>query len=252
MSALSRLVLAGLLFNGIAAFAPLVSIAEDRSWLAAEPSKLERAVEAAMSEPVSLSFRDATLEEFVARVEELSGVPFALDRKALIDSGISADAPVTLDLSDVSLRAAVRLALDQLDLCWVVQDQFVLVTTKLEAENLLATKIYDVADLVGEDARKMADFRPLIELITAEIAATTWDQVGGPASIRSVQMSGIRAVVVSQTEEVHFEIKNLLEALRRLKKSGVAASAKTTKIKPHVPPRKYAVAPAWTLPHIHE
>lgn len=59
-----------------------------------------------------------------------------------------------------------------------------------------------------------ADFDSLIELITSTIQPTTWDDVGGPGSIAGFETN--LSLVVSQTQEVHEEIADLLEQLRRL------------------------------------
>ncbi|MDG2382002.1 MAG: general secretion pathway protein GspD [Pirellulaceae bacterium] len=59
-----------------------------------------------------------------------------------------------------------------------------------------------------------ADFDTLIELITATIAPTTWDEVGGEGSIQGFPTN--LSLVVSQTQEVHQQIADLLEQLRRL------------------------------------
>ncbi|MEX2561195.1 MAG: hypothetical protein WD403_14835, partial [Pirellulales bacterium] len=58
------------------------------------------------------------------------------------------------------------------------------------------------------------DFDSLIELITSTIAPTTWDDVGGPGAIQ--EFEGNLTLVVSQTQEVHEEIAELLAQLRRL------------------------------------
>jgi general secretion pathway protein D len=59
-----------------------------------------------------------------------------------------------------------------------------------------------------------ADFDSLIELITTTIQPTTWDEVGGPGSIASFETN--LSLVVSQTQEVHEQIVDLLEQLRRM------------------------------------
>jgi len=59
-----------------------------------------------------------------------------------------------------------------------------------------------------------ADFESLIELITSTIAPTTWAEVGGPGTI--TEFKGNLSLVVSQTQEVHEEIAELLDQLRRL------------------------------------
>jgi len=59
-----------------------------------------------------------------------------------------------------------------------------------------------------------ANFQPLIDLIQSTVAADTWDAVGGQGAIR--QFDTNLSLVVSQTQEVHDQIADLLEQLRRL------------------------------------
>ncbi|MGH7138085.1 MAG: hypothetical protein ACREHD_20225, partial [Pirellulales bacterium] len=66
----------------------------------------------------------------------------------------------------------------------------------------------------GLSGGMQADYESLIELITTTIAPTTWDDVGGPGSIQ--QFQGNLSLVISQTQEVHEEVADLLEQLRRL------------------------------------
>lgn len=60
----------------------------------------------------------------------------------------------------------------------------------------------------------MADFDSLIDLIVSTVRPTTWDDVGGPGSIAPFETN--LSLVVSQTQEVHEELADLLEQLRRL------------------------------------
>ncbi len=59
-----------------------------------------------------------------------------------------------------------------------------------------------------------ADFDSLIELITSTVEPTTWDEVGGPGSIKEFDTN--LSIVVSQTQDVHEKIDDLLQQLRRL------------------------------------
>ena len=59
-----------------------------------------------------------------------------------------------------------------------------------------------------------ADFESLIELITTTIAPDSWDEVGGPGAIQ--EFEGNLSLVVSQTQDVHDQIADLLDQLRRL------------------------------------
>jgi general secretion pathway protein D len=59
-----------------------------------------------------------------------------------------------------------------------------------------------------------ADFDSLIQLITTTVKPSTWDSVGGPGSIAPFETN--LSIVVSQTQDVHEEIVDLLEQLRRM------------------------------------
>jgi general secretion pathway protein D len=59
-----------------------------------------------------------------------------------------------------------------------------------------------------------ADFQSLIDLIQQTVQPTTWDAQGGPGAMRPFETN--LSLVISQTQEVHEEIADLLEQLRRL------------------------------------
>jgi general secretion pathway protein D len=65
----------------------------------------------------------------------------------------------------------------------------------------------------GMGGGSQADFDSLIELITTTVKPQTWDEVGGPGSVSPFQNN--LSLVISQTEDVHEEIVDLLEQLRR-------------------------------------
>ncbi len=66
----------------------------------------------------------------------------------------------------------------------------------------------------GMGGAAMADFDTLITLIETTIAPESWEQVGGPGSIEGFPTN--LSLVVSQTQEVHEDIADLLDQLRRL------------------------------------
>jgi hypothetical protein len=63
-----------------------------------------------------------------------------------------------------------------------------------------------------------ADFDSLIDLLTSTIKPATWEDVGGPGSIKPFETN--LSITVSQTQEMHEEIE---EALARLRKLGGGA-----------------------------
>ena len=66
----------------------------------------------------------------------------------------------------------------------------------------------------GAGGAAQADFDALIDLVVATIAPDSWDDVGGEGSIQEFPLN--LSIVVSNTEEVHEQIADLLEQLRRL------------------------------------
>ncbi len=66
----------------------------------------------------------------------------------------------------------------------------------------------------GMGGAAMADFDTLIDLITSTIAPDTWDEVGGAGAIEPFPTN--LSLVISQTQDVHEQIADLLDQLRRL------------------------------------
>jgi general secretion pathway protein D len=66
----------------------------------------------------------------------------------------------------------------------------------------------------GAGGGVQADFDTLIDLIVSTIEPTSWDEVGGPGAIEPFPTN--LSLVISQREDVHEEIVDLLDQLRRL------------------------------------
>jgi hypothetical protein len=79
-------------------------------------------------------------------------------------------------------------------------------------KRLRASELFP-AGLPAEVADK-PDFSPLVKLITARIAPTSWKQNGGAGVIEPLEKN--LSLVVQQTKEAHEQIAELLQDLRRL------------------------------------
>jgi hypothetical protein len=111
-------------------------------------SPAEAKIVAALEDNTELEFADQPLADVVEYLKERHGIEIQLDNRALADAGLGSDAPITRNLKGVSLRSALRLTLGELDLTYVIRDEVLLITSNTEAENLLSTRVYPVADLV--------------------------------------------------------------------------------------------------------
>ena len=185
----------------------------------AGPSPLEQL----LSSRVSLSSGELSIEGLAELLRHQFSINVRLDRRALDDVGLSPETTVSaFDLSNVVLEQALFDVLNERDLDFWVYDEVLVITTPEEAENNLQTRVYPVADLVivGESKRaltdrQMDDYDTLIETIISTIAPDTWDEAGGAGSIEPFPVS--RALVISQTRDVHRQIGPLLETLRHAK-----------------------------------
>lgn len=195
------------------------------------PAPGEAAIQQALAEKTEFDFVDQPLAEVVANLKQQHAIEIQLDTRAMEDAGLGSDTPITRKIKDISLRSVLRLVLGELDMTYVVRDGFLLLTTKTEAENMLVTKIYPVADLVAKSdfqpptpgARREADYRMLTHAIESTVATDTWQDVGGPGSIASFRNGD--SLVISQTTEVHEEIAELLATLRKTRDKQRAVAA---------------------------
>ena len=108
----------------------------------------ERRIQKALLETTEVSFTDNPLEEALNYLEDLHHIEIWLDKAALSDEGINSDQQITLVMSGISLRSALRLMLEPLGLTYLIEDEVMKITTQAKADEKMSTRVYPVADLV--------------------------------------------------------------------------------------------------------
>ncbi len=193
---------------------------------------------------VSINFENVPLKVAMKQLAELTGRNIVLEKPGLEEEGLTERVPITLSLDDVKLSSALKLMLDPLNLGYRVEESGVIVVTsqqRLKGQPIVVT--YSVADLAlpmpkrgwmklmpGGDLAKetrhpdgktyepaketQQHFRELVELITSTCQPNSWEAVAGNGSIKT--NAATLSLVVRQTQDVHDEIRDLLEQLRRL------------------------------------
>jgi hypothetical protein len=166
-----------------------------------------------------LEFTDCPLHDALDALADSHGIEIRIDDRALEIAGIESDTPITKHVRGISLRAALALLLEPLDLTWVMSDGTLLITTPEEAEWLLTVGFYPVGDLVvsrHDNARLSGNYDKLIRLITSAVRPETWAEVGGAGSIAPLTFGKARLLVVSQTIEIHQQVAEFFRQLRHV------------------------------------
>ena len=116
--------------------------------LAGKVGSAEDRITRALDGEADFDYLDQPLNEVIDDIKFNHNIPVELDKKALEELGIDTATPITRNLKGVSLRSALRLLLNELDLTYIISDEVLKITTPDEAEAQLITKVYPVGDLV--------------------------------------------------------------------------------------------------------
>jgi hypothetical protein len=129
-------------------------ITENRKkWSSTELSRRspgEKKIENALKDPTQMEFVETPLKDVVEYLKDLHHIEIQLDSAALKEAGVDDSTPITKNLKGISLRSALKLLLDELQLKYVIHNEVLLITspTKAESDEYMTTKVYPVADLV--------------------------------------------------------------------------------------------------------
>jgi hypothetical protein len=190
---------------------------------AAEPGAAEAAIEKALAETVEeFTFDQTPLTDVIDQLHKQYKINILLDGRAL--EGMSIDSSteqVTLSLSGVSLRSALNLMLGGKGLTYTIHNEVLYITTPDEAQTILVTRVYEVADLVRcRDEKDVVwyDYDPLIDAIEN---VSDWEYCGG-GTVRTRGLmacgdfGGAHVLILSTTLEYHEKIAKLLEEIRKI------------------------------------
>lgn len=173
-------------------------------------------IRAALAAPLrsrGLEYNNNGLEQVASDLAAEYGLPIQLDVSALEDAGLGPDEPVTINIRGVSLQSALHHLLRQHNLTYIIQDEVLLITTPTEAEEHLGICLYDVRDLVA-GPQDVGGIDTLRDVIVACVAPDTWTAGGGGTGEIRPLPSGL--LVISQTQAVHDEIRELLDVMRQM------------------------------------
>ena len=114
----------------------------------AEPGTAEERIFGALNEETELDYLETPLADVIDDLQDIHDIPIKFDQTALEDLVLDQSVPVTMQLSGIKLKSALRLMLGDLDLTYVIENEVLLITSQENAEDAAITKVYPVADLV--------------------------------------------------------------------------------------------------------
>ena len=84
-----------------------------------QQSPAEKKIEEALKQPTQIEFVETPLKDVVDYLKDLHHIEIQLDSAALKEAGVDESTPVTKNLKGISLRSALKLLLDELQLKYV-------------------------------------------------------------------------------------------------------------------------------------
>ena len=182
-----------------------------------EPTERDLAIRRALAQPAKLKFETTPLKKVVQQLSTRYDLPLQLDTLSLNEVGIGDDTPIDFKIENTSVGNALHHLLKYLELTSYRQDEYILITTPL-CDSTPFPRIYPVIDLAqfSETPSKTDDrmtAEQLAEVIKVTIRPDTWNDVGGPGSLKTYAPSN--SFVIYQSPDEHEEVAAFLAAFRQ-------------------------------------
>ena len=103
-------------------------------------NKLERKLD--------VNFDDTPLQDVADWLADELQENLLIDETALAEDGIATDEPITLSLRNVPVRVALERINEPLGLDWFIGREALLLTTEVEAEQVMETRVYPAVGLI--------------------------------------------------------------------------------------------------------
>ncbi len=175
--------------------------------VAGPTSAAQARIDNALSHETTFDYLDQPLKDVIEDISFNHGIPIVIDTKALEDFGIDTGTPITKALKGISLRAALRLTLRELECTFVIRDEVLQITTLEVADVTLSTRCYHVAEFLPPDH----DGQVLVDLIKTSVFPDTWDGIGSITYVVHLE-----SLVISHHDEALHQIEELLATTKKL------------------------------------
>jgi Secretin and TonB N terminus short domain len=161
----------------------------------------EKAILRGLDSSITVRLKNGRLEDLIDYIRDKTDLNILMDPAALKEADVTYDSTVSLDVKNVSVRTALRMALANLGLTYVIRNEGISVVTPAMAKQMFTTRVYYIRDLLPSDWGFFSAIEAarLIDLITSTVEPQSWKVNGGEGSI--VYDPVRRALVVKQSAE---------------------------------------------------
>lgn len=177
------------------------------------PIKEDEAIKKALRKVISVKAVDVPLQKYLADIARTLDVPLFIFEQALTEEGVALNEPINRELHDLPARSLLRISLEPLGLAAIVENGQLLVSTSIEAEERLTTKVYDIRDLYEAGYKGSSSFGgySIVDLLQQETSGP-WVDIDGTGGTIGAPLPGL--LIVWQTDTVQTEIEDILADLR--------------------------------------
>lgn len=194
---------------------PLALVDVPKEPLMPRPAPREVDVAAQLSVPImGLQFESIPLIDYLRFLAQMSAVPITVDPELALQAPTALATPVSVNLSDSNIRAALEEVLRPRRLA-LFESEGHLRVAAADAESRVVT--YSVGDLVGDGS----SLERLADMATELIAPQSWEAAGGASSLKVVDS----ALVVAAPPATHFQILVFCEKLRLARGLAIKSSS---------------------------
>ena len=176
----------------------------------------EEKIRAALATKTDLDFFDVPLGEAVEVIKDKHEINVQFDLASLDTFGVSTDDPITKSVSGITLRSALKLILNDLNLGYVIQDEVLLVTAADVAESQTTTELYDVSGIVKNYSGK----EELPSVIKKIVSPESWTSKIKPGPQGEIVLTSFgddrHYLIVKQNLNNHYAIRKLIAQLHEV------------------------------------
>ncbi|QDT53148.1 hypothetical protein Pan44_11630 [Caulifigura coniformis] len=138
----------------------------------------EERIYKALDQTVDFQFTGQTLQEVINYLSTEHNITIRLDNTELTNAGVGPDQEIQLVISGITLRAALKLMLEDVggtELAYIIEDEVMKITTREKADTIQQVRVYPVADLA---------ISPIVQpMIAQSIAGSAGGGQGGLGGI---------------------------------------------------------------------